>query len=272
MLPNLSAIRSRACAGSKRPATTRNRVVRLVVLAVERLQPVDGHLLDIRPGTNGGVAVVVPIVRGGHDALLEHPPGTVLAPLPLVAHNGHLRFEVLCGNEGIDHAVRLEVERPLEIVIRGRKGLVVVRPVKPGSAVGKGSALGQFSGDIRVFWRSLEDQVLQQVRHPRLPIALMTGAHQVGDIDRDLLLAPVWEKQDPESVAEPVFGDTLHRRNLRRACRYRRCVDFGRHCGAAAEQDGKRNDDGSRPQLYGSFHVRISLGKWGAGSSPALFL
>ena len=237
-----------------------DRVVRLVVLSVERLQPVDGHLLDIRPSANGGVAVVVPIVRGGHDALLEHPRGIVFAPLPLVAHHGHLRFEVLRGDEGIDHAVRFQVECPLEVVVRGWERLVIVGPIKPGSAVGKGPALGQLTGDIRMFWRSLEDEVLQQVRHACLPIALVTRANQVGDIDCDLLLAPVWEKKDPESVAEPVFGDALHRRNLRRTLGYRRRVDLGRRCGGAGEQGGKCKDDGGRPHLFGSFHIRVSLG------------
>ena len=96
-----------------------DRVVGLVVLAVERLQPVDGHVLDVRPRTDGRVAVVVPLKGRRQDAFLKHPAGTVFAALPLVAHHGHLGFEILPGDEGIDHAVGFEVEGPRQIVFAG---------------------------------------------------------------------------------------------------------------------------------------------------------
>ena len=171
--PELVHDHAECVAGIEAAGDDQDRVVRLVVLAVERLQPLYGYMFDIGPRTDRGVAIVVPVVGRRHDPLLQHPAGAVLAPLPLVADDGHFRFEVFRRDEGVDHSIGLEIERPFEIVVGRRKCLEVVGPVKPGSAVRESPALGQLTGDIGVFRRTLEHQVLQQVGHPRLPVALV---------------------------------------------------------------------------------------------------
>ena len=60
-----------------------DRIVRLVVLPVEGLQPVDGHILDVRARADGGIPVVVPVVGGGQDPLLEYALRAVLPPPPI---------------------------------------------------------------------------------------------------------------------------------------------------------------------------------------------
>ncbi len=64
-------------------------VVRLVVLSVERLQALDRHIFEVRPGADRGVPVVVPLKRRGHGALHQDPERAVLPRLPLVAYHRH---------------------------------------------------------------------------------------------------------------------------------------------------------------------------------------
>ena len=196
-----------------------DRVVRLVVLPVEGLQPLDRHVLEVRPGADRRVAVVVPVEGGRHDPLAEHAHRLVLAPLPLVAHDRHLGLEVLDRDEGVDHPVGLQVERPLQVLVARRERLEVVRAVEPGRAVRERAALGHLGGNVRVVRRALEHQVLQQMRHPRLAVALVPGTDEIGDVHRDLLLAPVGEEQETEAVLQPVLRDPLDRGHLRDAVR-----------------------------------------------------
>ena len=66
-------------------------VVGLIVLVIERLQPLDRHVLDVRARADGRVPVVVPEIGGGDRALQQNAERIVLAGLELVAHHGHLR-------------------------------------------------------------------------------------------------------------------------------------------------------------------------------------
>jgi len=63
---------------------------------------------------------------------------------------------------------------------------------------------------------ALEDEVLEQVRHAGFAVAFVPRTHQVGDVDGDLLLAPVGDKQETKTVVEPVLGDASHGRHLGR--------------------------------------------------------
>ena len=74
----------------------------------------------------------------------------VLAHLELVADHGHLGVEVLARHEGIDHAVGFQVQRPAQVLVRGREGLEVVGAVERGGAVRPRATLGQFLRDVRV--------------------------------------------------------------------------------------------------------------------------
>ena len=185
-------------------------VVRLVVLAVEALQSLDGHVLDVRARPDGGVAVVVPQVGGGHHPTHQHARRTVLAALPLVAHDGHLGGQILRGDERIDHPVGFQFQRPAQVVLAGREGLEVVGAIEPCGAVGEGAAFGQFVVDVGVVRGAFEDEVLQQVRHAGFAVAFVPGAHQIGDVHGDLLLALVRKEQDAQTVRQLVFRNTLH--------------------------------------------------------------
>ena len=192
------------------PGHHQHRVVRLVVLAVEGAQAFERHVLDVRPCADGGVAVVVPQVGGGHHPLQQHGLRAVFASLPLVAHHGHLGFQVLGGDERVHHPVRFQVQGPVQVVLVRRKGLVVVGAVHPRRAVGEGAAFGEFVVDARVVGGALEHQMLQQMRHAGLAVALVPGAHQIGDVHGDLLLALIRKEQKAQAVLQPVLGDALH--------------------------------------------------------------
>ena len=103
----------------------------------------------------------MPEVGGTQDALHQYPAGVVLTGLELVAHYGHLAIEVLFGDKGVDHAVGLHVQGPVEVLVTGTEGFEVVSAVVPGGAIGPGTVLGQLLGNIGVIGRTLEDEVLE---------------------------------------------------------------------------------------------------------------
>jgi len=70
--------------------------------------------------------------------------------------------------------------------------------------------LGEFSGDVRMVGRTLEDEVLQEVGHPGFAVGLVAGAYFIGYVDGDVGDGIVREEQDFEAVLEFVFGDALH--------------------------------------------------------------
>src|SRR5262249_57702450 len=69
-----------------------HRVIRLVVLFVERLQPFDRYVLEIRARPDGGLAVVVPEVGTGVDSGEQYRPWVILPPPLLVSNHRHLPF------------------------------------------------------------------------------------------------------------------------------------------------------------------------------------
>ena len=75
------------------PRDHQHGVVGLIILAVKRGQPIDGHVFYIRARTDCRLAVVVPQIRRCHHALTQHAIRTVLAAFEFVAHHCHLRIE-----------------------------------------------------------------------------------------------------------------------------------------------------------------------------------
>ncbi len=114
-------------------------VIGLVILLVKSAQAVGGHALDIRSIADRRLPVVVPLVGGRHHALREHALGRSFAALELVAYDGELAREILGLDRAIHHAVGLEPECELEVVVAGRQDLEVVRAVEPGRAVEAGA-------------------------------------------------------------------------------------------------------------------------------------
>ena len=136
-------------------------------MAIKRLQPLDRRALDVALLADRGVAVIVPLKHGGQHPLIEHATRAVLAALEFIAHHAELLFQVGPRDEGIDHAICLELERPAQVFLRGSERLVVIGAIEPRRAVGPRAMLGQFLRDVWVLRRAFEDEVLQQMRHAR---------------------------------------------------------------------------------------------------------
>ena len=197
-------------------------VVRLVVLPVERLQPVDRHALDVFLRPDGRAAVAMPQVGRGHHALEQHAERGVLSRLELIAHHRELALEVLLRDEAVHHAIRLELQGPRDVRIRGGHGLEVVRAIVPGAAVRSCAVRGELLRHVLVLGRALEHHVLQQVRHAGLAVAFVTRSDEIRDVDRRRRLRGVGEEEHVQPVGQRVLGDALDARELRGSLAVRR--------------------------------------------------
>ena len=186
-----------------------HRVVRLIVLVVEGLQPLDRNVLDVRARADGRVPVVVPEKGGRHRAFQQNADGS-FSPA-----SNSLRTTVISGraillrDQAVRHAVRLEPERPAEILGARRHRLEVVRAVEPRRRVRPGAVLVHLRGNVVARGRSLELHVLEQVRHSRLAVAFVPRAHEVGHVDRDGRLGRIREEEHPQPVRQVVLRDPL---------------------------------------------------------------
>jgi hypothetical protein len=215
------------------PGDDQHRVVGLVPGAVERLQLVDRHALDVRALADDGVAVVVPRERKLLHALEQHPAGVVLAELELVAHHGHLGFEVVLRHERVHHAVGLHGDRPGEVGVGGGQGLEIVRAVVGGRAVEARTAARELLLQARVALRALEKEMLEEVGHAFLAVAFVARAHQVHDVHGDGVHAGVGQREELQPVRQSPLGDALDGLGF---CRLRR----GRgRCGKQRHQKEK---------------------------------
>ena len=125
----------------------------------------------------------MPFERRRHHPLHQHPLRIVLAPLEFIPHHGHFRLEVRFGHMAVDHPVGFEPQGKFEVFGRGGQCLVVVRPIEPGGSIELGTPFFHRRRDIGMRWRPFEEHVFEEVGHPRLPVALMAGADEVGDVD-----------------------------------------------------------------------------------------
>jgi len=155
---------------------TRDRddgVIRLVELLVELGEPVDRHPFDVFLRPDRRLAVVVPEVCGRGDALAEDRRRIVLAALELVAHDRHLGVEQLLGELYVHHTVGFQAERPVQVVVRRRDCLVVVRAVVVRRPVPTRCVRRDLVLDLSAVRRLDEVHVLEQVRHPRFAVSLV---------------------------------------------------------------------------------------------------
>ncbi len=196
------------------PRDHEHGVVGLVVLLVERGQPLDRHLFDVLFRADGRLAVVVPEVGRRRHALAQNGRRAVLSALELVAHDRHLGVQDRLGELHVDHAIGLESKRPLQVVVARREGLVVVGAVLRGRAVPAGAVRHQFLLDLPAVRGLDEIHVLEQMRHARLAIAFVPRPDQIGHVDRDLRLGRIGIQEHPQAVRVVVFGDAAHRRHL----------------------------------------------------------
>jgi len=132
-----------------------------------------------------------------------------------------------------------EAEGPSEVVVACRDGFEVVRPVVVRAAVPLGAVVRELLLDLAVAGRADEVEVLEQVRHPRLAVALVPRAHEIGHVERDLRLGGVRIKEHAEPVREVVLRDAAHRRAFHHARRQGLGGERGPH---ADDRAGRQHD------------------------------
>ena len=229
---------------------TRNHqddIVRLVKLLVEGPEVFHRNLLNVTPVADRGLAVVVPVVCGGGQPLAKHPGRGIFTALKLVADDGHLRLQILLLDEAVHEPVGLEIKGEFQIFIGRHQRLVIIHPVAGRASVELGAMLLKRLGNVRMPGCSLEDHVLQQVRHAGLAIPLLPGAHQHRHVHRHLGLRLVRHQQGPQTVVELVFSDPLHRSDF--AGWLRTMAELKQHGkGHSNGQTGKLHDPRFGPQ------------------------
>jgi hypothetical protein len=204
-------------------------VVGLVVLLIECVQRARRDALDIRARADRRLAVVVPEVRGRQDPLVQDAAGVVLAGLELVAHDRHLALQIALEDRRIHHPIGLEVDRPVDVLLRRGKRLEVVRAIERSGRVVLRAARVHQLRQVAQALGALEHHVLEEVRHAGLAVALVPRADEVRDVDGHGRLRRVGEQQHREPVVEAVLGDALDRADLRRLRRLRHRRHDGRH-------------------------------------------
>src|SRR6185437_10900131 len=112
-----------------------HRIVGLIILAIERLQPLYGNVLNIGTRANSRLSVVMPQIGRREDALLPDIRGTVLSHFELIANHRHFAIQVFLRDKRMNHAVSLKVERPVQVLITGSEGLEIVGAVNGGGSV-----------------------------------------------------------------------------------------------------------------------------------------
>jgi hypothetical protein len=75
--------------------------------------------------------------------------------------------------------------------------------------------LGQLLRNVGAYRASLEQHVFEQMGHARFAGTLIPGSDKVGDIHLRIRLRCIGKDEQLEPVCEFVFGNSLHRSNLR---------------------------------------------------------
>ena len=94
-------------------------VIWLVVLMIKRLEVFNFDVFDIATVTNGGIAIVMPVVSNALQTLHENAAGRVFSTLILVADHGHFGVEIFACDVGIHHPVGFHFQCPLQIAVIG---------------------------------------------------------------------------------------------------------------------------------------------------------
>jgi hypothetical protein len=196
----------------ERPDEDEGSVVRVIERVVEAAQAIDRGVLDVAAPADGRVMVRMLAKRDRERLLEQHVERFVLPAFELVAHHGHLGRQVLGAQHRAAHPVGLQLERQVEML--RRQDLVVARAVEPGGGVEVCADPFENAGDRPPFGgvetlRTLEHQVLEQVRRSGVAHRLVSRAHVVHQAhrhDRDLGLR---KQQHVQTVGlQPQLLDT----------------------------------------------------------------
>ena len=96
-------------------------------------------MLNIAARADGAASVAVPQVGGRHHALRKNLGRRIFTHLEFVAHHAHLAIEIFAGDPGVNHAVRLQFDGEVQILLSGGHGLVVIGAVVVGGSVEPGA-------------------------------------------------------------------------------------------------------------------------------------
>ena len=214
---------------------------------VEVLQLRRLHLREIGFGTDDRPSVGMELVRGAHQLLVQDPLRPILARLHLVAHHRTLAVELLGSDPQVAHGVGEPAHQPLLVRAAGGELRVVVGPVVGGRAVPTHAAPAELLLRVGMRVGSLEQHVLEQVRHAGFAGAFMARADPVHHVHRHHRPRAVGTEQDAQPVVEPVFGDALDGDDLLRG-RRRGGSDDARCLLPCGGGGGKQREDGDRRQ------------------------
>ena len=234
-----------------------HRVGRAVVVAEPLLDVAQRGGVQIRHRADGVVVVgMVGRERLGLDQFAGAAVGLVFALALLVLHHTALLVELRLadGAEQVAHAVRLHPQRHVQ---RSRgHGFEIVGAVEPGGAVLVGGAgqLERLEELILVILRTLEHQVLEQMREAGLALGLVGRADVIPDAHRHHGRLVVFMHHHGQAVGQHEtgigqIGDLLRRCSggldrLRGGCDQQR-----RRGDPEREQTG--NEQGKRRFLHG---------------------
>ena len=209
------------------------RIVGRVVGAEEVLHVLERGLLQVLVRADHVAEVRVRLgIEQLAEPLLRPAVGDVLDALPLlVADDIPLRVQLLLidGVEEEAHAIALEPQRKLQPI--GGHCLEVVGAIPLGGAVQVRRAVALEHGEHRALvavevLRALEHEVLEEVREPAAPLALVDRAHVVPDVHGSDRRAVVLGEDDRQPVGELVLleGNT---RLVSRGGEQKQCRDHG---------------------------------------------
>ena len=198
----------------------------------------------------------MPFVGRRLNALRENSLGAVLPALELIADDGELGEEILPLDEAVDEPVALEMDGEIEVFVAGREGLEVVRAVNVRRAVEAGAVIAQRLRHLRESRRPLEDEVLEEVGHSRLAVALVPRADEDRHVDRDRRPRRIGEEDEPGAVVEDVLGHPFDGGDRLGRCRGERGGEHGDH----GEEEGAPEEGGAGKTAEhgdGSFPARL---------------
>ena len=197
------------------------RVVGVVEGVVKLLQARGRDAFDVASPADRRVVIGMLLERRREGLFVEDLEGGVLAPLVLVANDGHLRDPVRVPQERTAHPRRFDPDGDLDRV--GGHGLVVVGAVERRGGVEPRPQGFEHRGDGRAFLpvvlgSPLEHEVLEEVGGAGVSHSLVAAADVIDDRERRDGGDRVREQQKLEPVrakaelADPcLFGDEIER-------------------------------------------------------------
>ena len=186
-----------------------HRVVGAVVAPVEVLQVVGRDSVKVGESTDDGTAVGMEAVGGGHELVVEHRAGPVLVGFHLVDDDRALALELAGIDADVLHRVGQPGQHPVARGVAGVELAEVVGAVIPGGAVPVDAAPGQLLLGIGNLLGTLEEHVLQQVRHAGFARPFVARSHLVDQVDGHGGLGFVRTQQHGQAVGELVLGDAV---------------------------------------------------------------